>query len=148
MLKISDFYLDKQTSPKGFSASKCNVGIWIFSKSQKFFGFFGKIFWEDFLGGFLGGFFWRNSLCYFNVEGIDLFVKILVFVKILSKSQKEGRILDPQKCDCKYIALKNNVGLLNEVYKSCQNISTTAVGFTKSRAFVSMRLKLHYSTLS
>ena len=50
-------------------------------------GFFGRILWEDFfLGGFFGGFFWRNSLCYFNVEGIDLFVKILVFVKILSKS--------------------------------------------------------------
>ena len=60
--------------------------------------FWEDFFWEDFLGGFfgrifLGGFFWedfwedcfwRNSLFYFNVEGIDLFVKILVFVKILS----------------------------------------------------------------
>ena len=41
------------------------------------------IFLEEFLGKnfltgfFCGGFFWRNSL------GIDLFVKILVFVKIL-----------------------------------------------------------------
>ena len=71
-----------------------------------------KIFWGNFLGEiflegfirriFLVGFFWedcleRNSLFYFNVEGIDLFVKILVFVKILSKSKKEGRRknLDP-----------------------------------------------------
>ena len=28
---------------------------------------------------------------YSNMEGIYLFVKILVFVKILSKSKKEGR---------------------------------------------------------
>ena len=73
-----------------------------------FWGIFWRIFWKDFrrifLGGFLGGlfleeFFGRNSLFYFNVEGIDLFVKILVFVKILSKSRrrKEGRRtnLDP-----------------------------------------------------
>ena len=69
----------------------------------KFFGnclgffledFFGRIFWEDFLRGFLEGllleeFFWRNYLFYLDVEGIDLFVKILVFVEILSKSKKE-----------------------------------------------------------
>ena len=67
-------------------------------------GIFWRIFGRIFLEGFLGGFFWeeflrrifwekffgRNSLFYFDVEGIDLFVKILVFVKILSKS-KEGR---------------------------------------------------------
>ena len=41
--------------------------------------FWGEEFWEDC--------FWMNSLCYLNVEGIDLFVKILVFVKILSKSK-------------------------------------------------------------
>ena len=73
-----------KTSPKGFSASKCDVGNWMFSKLGtfweifcKFFGFFqdfrfffriflgiffGGIFREDlfgriFLGGFLGGFF-------------------------------------------------------------------------------------------
>ena len=50
-------------------------------------GFFRRIFWEDFWEDC----FWRNYLFYFNVEGIDLFVKILVFVKILSKSKKEGR---------------------------------------------------------
>ena len=50
--------------------------------------FFGRTFWEDFREDFFG----RNSL----YIGIDLFIKILVFVKILSKS-KEGRkeILDP-----------------------------------------------------
>ena len=55
-------------------------------------GFFGRIFlggffWEDFWEDCV----WRDSFFYFNVEGIDLFVKILVFVKILSKSKKEGR---------------------------------------------------------
>ena len=49
------------------------------------------------MGGFLGGlfleeFFWMNSLLYLNVIGIDLFVKIFVFFKILSEStRKEGR---------------------------------------------------------
>jgi hypothetical protein len=57
-----DFVL---TSPKGFSASKCDEGNWIFSKSYKFFeNFFWKyfgFFWY-FFGNFLGGFFWRNFL--------------------------------------------------------------------------------------
>ena len=49
------------------------------------------------MGGFFGRiFFRRNSTkSYLNIEGIDLFVKILVFVKILSRSKegrKEGRI--------------------------------------------------------
>ena len=44
-------------------------------------GFFGRIF----LGGFfVEDFFGRNSTkSYLNIEGIDLLVKILVFVKIL-----------------------------------------------------------------
>ena len=55
-------------------------------------------FWEDFFGRiFLGGIFWedffgRNSTkSYLNIEGIDLLVKILVFVKILylRKGRKE-----------------------------------------------------------
>ena len=57
--------------------------------------FFGKIFWEDIFGRiFMGGIFWedfwedffgRNSTkSQLNIEGIDLFVKILVFVQILS----------------------------------------------------------------
>ena len=43
--------------------------------------FLGGFFWEDFFGGFLGGI------------GIDLFVKILVFVEILSqwRRKEEGR---------------------------------------------------------
>ena len=84
---------------------------------MKFFGnfseiffwrnYFGGIFWEEFferifLEGFLEGFFGRisfrriflvrNHFFYFNVEGID------VFVKILSKSRKRkegGQNLDP-----------------------------------------------------
>ena len=73
--------------------------------------FLGGYFWEDFCGrnfwriffteffwwNFLGGFFWedffgRNSTkSYLNIEGIDLLVKILVFVKILDlrKGRKE-----------------------------------------------------------
>ena len=51
--------------------------------------FLGGYFWEDFygrnfLGGLLGEFFGRNSTkSYLNIEGINLFVNILVFVKIL-----------------------------------------------------------------
>ena len=64
---------------------------------KKFLGrFFGRIFlggflWEDF---FVEDFFGRNSTkSYLNIEGIDLLVKILVFVKILDlrKGRKEGR---------------------------------------------------------
>ena len=52
--------------------------------------FLGEIIWEDIFGRiFMGGIFWedffgRNSTksC-LNIEGIDLFVKILAFVKIL-----------------------------------------------------------------
>ena len=60
------------TSPKGFSASKCDVGNRIFSKSKAFFekmlgkfldfvgeffgGFFGRMFW----GGFFGRIFWEE----------------------------------------------------------------------------------------
>ena len=50
--------------------------------------FFGGIFWEKILGGF----FLRNSTkSYLNMEGIDL------FVKILSKSRRKegGQNLDP-----------------------------------------------------
>ena len=61
-----------------------------------------EFFGRNFLGGFLGGFFGRIFLGgmiweeFFVSIGIDLFVKILVFVKILSKvTRKEGRILDP-----------------------------------------------------
>ena len=84
--------------------------------------FLGGFFWQDFLGrNSLGGFFWevffgRNSyivkvvsqLSYLNMEGIDLFVKILVFVKILSEStRKEGRISILRSARGKLIALKN-----------------------------------------
>ena len=53
--------------------------------------FFGRIFLEGFLGGLLEGFFWEEFFVYI---GIDLFVKILVFVKILSqwrRKEEEGR---------------------------------------------------------
>ena len=68
--------MQPETSPKGFSASKCDVGNWIFSKSKEFFekllgkfldlrGIFGGLFERNFLGGifgrnFLGGIFWED----------------------------------------------------------------------------------------
>ena len=52
--------------PKGFSASKCDLGNWIFSKLgifEKFFGhsldFLGIYFWIFFLRNFFWGFFGR-----------------------------------------------------------------------------------------
>ena len=100
----TDWLVHKEiTSPKGFSASKCDVGNWIFSKSLEFFeklfgnflsifgefpgrflgrNFWGEIFWKDFFGRI----FWEESFVY---VGIDLFVKILVFVKILSQSTRK-----------------------------------------------------------
>jgi hypothetical protein len=56
----------------------------------KFLGIFLEIFREDFFGGI----FWRNFLReifweeFFVCIGIDLFVKILVFVKILSQGRR------------------------------------------------------------
>ena len=66
----------KKTSPKGFSALKCDVQNWMFSKletSLKFFWIFSGIFWiflgfllKEFFGGLLEDFwedfFGRNSL--------------------------------------------------------------------------------------
>jgi hypothetical protein len=53
----------------------------------------GRIFWEDFFWeDFLGGFFREEFVVYI---GIDLFVKILVFFKILSKSKEGRKNLDP-----------------------------------------------------
>ena len=66
----------------------------------EFFGrnFLGGFFGRMFLGGFLWeDFFGRNSTKnYLNIEGIDLLVKILVFVKILylRKGRKEGENLN------------------------------------------------------
>ena len=55
---------------------------------EKFFGriFLGGFFGRIYLGGFLGGFFWEEFFAYI---GIDLFVKILVFVKIMSESARK-----------------------------------------------------------
>ena len=54
-LQLCNFKLSSERiSPKGFLASKCNVGNWIFSKLGSF--------WEIFLGRFFGRIFGRNSL--------------------------------------------------------------------------------------
>ena len=80
-----------------------------FSESGNFLGIleffwdFWGIFWDVF-GNFLGIFweFFGNSLLnslesYLNIEGINLFVKILVFIKISSqwRRKEEGKNLDP-----------------------------------------------------
>jgi hypothetical protein len=58
--------------------------------------FWEEIFWEDFFGRIIWRIFWGGILWeeFFVYIGIDLFVKILVFVKILSKSRRKegGRI--------------------------------------------------------
>ena len=47
-----------KTSPKGFSASKCDVRNWIFSKFREivwnFFGLLREFFSKNFLGGVFG----------------------------------------------------------------------------------------------
>ena len=62
---------------------------------EDFFGriFLGGFFWEDYLEDFLGGILWEEFFVYI---GIDLFVKILVFVKILSQwRRRKDKNLDP-----------------------------------------------------
>ena len=53
--------------------------------------FLGGFFWEDFWEDC----FWRNSLFYFNVEGIDLSRFWFLSRFCLKARRKEGRILDP-----------------------------------------------------
>ena len=74
-----------------------------------------EIFWEDFLGGFFWEDFWEECfgrnflggiLCTLRIV-IDLFVKILVFVKILSKS-KEGNFRSLEVRVQAYRTKKNN----------------------------------------
>ena len=72
--------------------------------------FLGGIFWEDFLGGifweeFLGGFFQSNSLG--GMLCLCWFVKILIFVKILSQwRRKDGKKFRSLEVQRKLIALK------------------------------------------
>jgi hypothetical protein len=61
------------------------IFFWNFSEGIFLAEFLGGIFWEKFFGRIF-----RRTLFYFNVEEIDLFVKILVFVKILSKSRRRN----------------------------------------------------------
>ena len=75
--KFKGFFLKwnkVKTSSKGFSASKCDVGNWILSKSWEFFeklfgnfmvflGSLLRIFWQffgNFCEEFLGGIFWEE----------------------------------------------------------------------------------------
>ena len=56
--------ISEETSPKGFSASKCDVGNWIFSKSkvcfEKLLGKFLDFVWNFLEEFFLEEFFWRK----------------------------------------------------------------------------------------
>ena len=60
----------------------------------------GEIFWVEFLRGYFWEDFWedffgRNSTkSFLNIEGIDLFVKIWVFVKILGKGRGKFKSLE------------------------------------------------------
>ena len=97
-----------ETSPKGFSASKCDEGNGILSKSSgyfwEYFGkFLGGFFWRNFFGGifreifernffgriFFGGFFWR-IFCeeFFERNSLVEIEKELMF---LSRFRKEGK---------------------------------------------------------
>jgi hypothetical protein len=88
-----------KTSPKGFSASKCDVGNWIFSKSWNclrfFFFFIGGIFWgifRGFIGGmvlenFLGGIFLEDffgGICFGGIFLEELFGRnsLFTFLKL------------------------------------------------------------------
>ena len=67
----------------------------------------GGIFWEEFFGrNSLGGILWEEF-----VKGIDLFVKILVFVKILSQWKEEGRILILRSASASSSHLKSRTDL-------------------------------------
>ena len=85
---------------------------------EEFFGriVLGGFFWEDFLGGiFWEEFFGRNSLFTLlksaKLLGIDFFLKILVFDKILSKSKKEGIILNPAIASTSHLKTNNITNL-------------------------------------
>ena len=66
----------ERTSPKGFSASKCDTGSWEFLLGNFLEDFFGRNFlegivWEEFLGRiFLEEFFGRNS-CIVKVRYVN-----------------------------------------------------------------------------
>ena len=84
----------RQTSPKGFSASKCDVGNWILSNClrncQEIFQNFQEIF-----ENFWGGFFWKDFLGGFFLEEFFVYIGIDLLVKILSqcRSKAGGQIL-------------------------------------------------------
>ena len=52
--------------------------------------FFGGIFWENFLGGILCSH-CQSLLSYLNMEGIDLFVKILSEWRSKEEEEEEGK---------------------------------------------------------
>ena len=69
-----------------------------------------KIVGTNFLGGFILEDFWEEL---FGYIGIDLFVKILFFVKILSQwRRKEGKKLRSLEVRRKLIALKKAFHLI------------------------------------
>ena len=76
--------------------------------------FFGRNFLGRFLGGFFGEDFWEDIFGRNDLGGIlCLYWYLLVcqdfgFSPDFVQSGKDKN-LDPQKCDCKYIALKNQI---------------------------------------
>ena len=99
---------------KGFRPLSA-IGIFRRNLLEELFGrkFLVGISWEKFFGMmFLERILWEEFLhCYYlNMEGIDLFVKILVFVKILSQcAMKVGKISILRSARGKKIALKYSI---------------------------------------
>ena len=99
----------KKTSPKGFSAFKCEcremdifkiLGIfWQFLAI--FLEFIFKILWEFSLIVYIfkieNRTNWNRTYWGIPVEGIDLFVEIVVFVKILSKGRRKHGLRTPRE---------------------------------------------------
>ena len=87
--KMFGFYIHKlgKQARMGFLASNGDAGNWTFLKS--FRGFFGRFFGK-YLGKFWGKFL-RILWAIWIQKGIDLFVKILIFVKILSEWRRKTK---------------------------------------------------------
>ena len=107
-LQLCNFKLSSERiSPKGFLASKCNVGNWIFSKLGSFWGIFlgrffgrifGRIFWEEFFVK-LANLFESERNWYFCQDFVS------------KKKEEEGKKFRSLEVRCKLIALKKSYRL-------------------------------------
>ena len=104
------------TSPKGFSASKCNEGNWIHTfKTLEIFWIFWGVFQEDFLQEFFGRnflveIFWEDFLGFLWDDFFFLWAEItkdFIFLSRFSGNflSMKGRYFQPLKVRQKLIAL-------------------------------------------